>query len=297
MSEFKFACPVCGQHITADSDAAGTQIECPTCFQKIVVPQGPTSGDSKFILSATQVGKARPISTPAVGATQVSRPNYIPVLIPILLVLALGALAFVFRAKLFRSAAKDAAQTVVQTTSAPARPRPKVFHPIPTNIVWTLNLADAVIPESTVAGSLRGKGFLCERAILTGGNLMLRQGTGPVADLAVNMQLFAKTGEELSGKTIEIAPEREPPEPKVILRWRDEAGKGKSKSFPTGYLLRLVFGQPNGGKMPGKVFLALPDQDHSVLAGTFLAEIRKPAPPKPPKQPGRPKAPPKSPTP
>ena len=43
MSEFKFACPVCGQHITADSSTSGGQIECPTCFQKIVVPQAPAS--------------------------------------------------------------------------------------------------------------------------------------------------------------------------------------------------------------------------------------------------------------
>src|SRR3954466_13169488 len=61
MSEFKFACPVCGQHITADSSNSGGQIECPTCFQKIIVPQAPSSADSKFILSAAQVSKPRPI--------------------------------------------------------------------------------------------------------------------------------------------------------------------------------------------------------------------------------------------
>ncbi len=41
MSEFKYACPVCGQHIKCDSSQSGTQMECPTCFQKIVVPQAP----------------------------------------------------------------------------------------------------------------------------------------------------------------------------------------------------------------------------------------------------------------
>src|SRR5712672_2412427 len=62
MSEFKFACPVCGQHITADSSTSGGQLECPTCFRKIVVPQAPTAGDSKFIISAAQVAKPRPAS-------------------------------------------------------------------------------------------------------------------------------------------------------------------------------------------------------------------------------------------
>src|SRR5215831_6637256 len=60
MSEFKFACPVCGQHITAAANASGTQLECPTCFQKIVVPQAPSSPDNKLILSASQVSKPRP---------------------------------------------------------------------------------------------------------------------------------------------------------------------------------------------------------------------------------------------
>ena len=52
MSEFKFACPVCGQHITADSANSGGQLECPTCFRKIVVPQAPEAADPKFILAA-----------------------------------------------------------------------------------------------------------------------------------------------------------------------------------------------------------------------------------------------------
>ncbi len=54
MSEFKFACPVCGQHITTDSGSSGKSIECPTCFRKIVVPQAPASEETKLILSAAQ---------------------------------------------------------------------------------------------------------------------------------------------------------------------------------------------------------------------------------------------------
>ncbi len=41
MSEFKYACPVCGQHIKCDSSQGGSVMECPTCFQKIIVPQAP----------------------------------------------------------------------------------------------------------------------------------------------------------------------------------------------------------------------------------------------------------------
>ncbi len=39
MSEFKFACPECGQHIAAEESCGGTQIQCPTCQAAIFVPR------------------------------------------------------------------------------------------------------------------------------------------------------------------------------------------------------------------------------------------------------------------
>ena len=61
MSEFKFACPVCGQHMKCDSSQGGSVMDCPTCFQKITAPQAPASDDQKFILTGTQVtGNASP---------------------------------------------------------------------------------------------------------------------------------------------------------------------------------------------------------------------------------------------
>src|SRR5437899_1810004 len=106
MSEFKFACPVCGQHITADSSTSGGQLECPTCFQKIVVPQAPSSADSKFILSASQVGKPRPLPTDTLNGSSTPKPssNAVPVLITVLVLLgAAGAAAFFFKDKIFKS--------------------------------------------------------------------------------------------------------------------------------------------------------------------------------------------------
>lgn len=39
MSEFKFACPNCGQHLLGDVGYAGRQMTCPTCKVVFVVPQ------------------------------------------------------------------------------------------------------------------------------------------------------------------------------------------------------------------------------------------------------------------
>ncbi len=45
MTEIRFSCPGCGQHMSCDEPWAGHQIECPACHNTIVVPQvrGPSS--------------------------------------------------------------------------------------------------------------------------------------------------------------------------------------------------------------------------------------------------------------
>ncbi|MGD0413006.1 MAG: hypothetical protein ABSC18_15050 [Verrucomicrobiota bacterium] len=43
MSDFKFACPACGQRIAATDDYAGYQINCPACQAAIVVPANPAA--------------------------------------------------------------------------------------------------------------------------------------------------------------------------------------------------------------------------------------------------------------
>jgi DNA-directed RNA polymerase subunit RPC12/RpoP len=291
MSEFKFACSVCGQHITADSSTSGGQLECPTCFQKIIVPQAPTQADSKFILSASQVSKPRP--SQAFSDSDPNRPIGRRTAVPIggaLLLLALcgaGAAVFVFREKLFKSGegSKSARDS---SPKAKGAARSAVVYPIPTNISWTMNITNAILPEANAAGSVNGAGFYCEKATLQGGNLTLRQGRTWPPDIGVSVQLFAHQGEELSGKTVQIGPEQQPPLPKVVLRWKDENEVAVTRNVPAGYALKVVFGEASGGRMPGRLYLSLPDEAKSFVAGSFDAEIRKANPPKP-KQPKVPK--------
>ena len=54
MNDFKFYCPVCSQYIHSNPAMAGNAMECPTCFQPIVVPQPAASDDPKCILTATR---------------------------------------------------------------------------------------------------------------------------------------------------------------------------------------------------------------------------------------------------
>jgi len=62
MSEFKFACPVCGQHITCDSGSSGTPMDCPTCFRTLVVPRASDNAPANLVLTAA-LFQSRPATT------------------------------------------------------------------------------------------------------------------------------------------------------------------------------------------------------------------------------------------
>jgi len=286
MSEFKFACPVCGQHLTADSSTSGGQIVCPTCFQKIVVPQAPTSADTKLIVSAAQVAKPRPASPDAAPSLAPMQPsshrNSIPALIALLVVLgAAGAAVFHFRDRLLAALRRLAPAETNTVVSQPATPAPvNPTHPVPTNFSWTLELTNAVIPGTPAAGEIHGRGFACEKAVLHGGLLLFGQGTAPAWDLGFGVDLVARQSEELSGRTIEIAPDQTNA-PRVGWRWKNDQQQPATQIISNGYLLKVTFGQATKGYMPGKIYICLPDADKSFAAGTFDAEIKKPLQPKP----------------
>ncbi len=193
---------------------------------------------------------------------------------------AVGGALFVFRDRILKAvrAPAPAGTNALPQPVAPVALNTK--YPIPTNITWTLDLTNAVFPETTAAGSIHGSGFLCERAILQGGRLSLLQGKTSPWDLAIVVNLFARQGEELSGKTVQIPSDR-PRAPHVVLRWKDEQQQVRSDTISSGYALNVVFGGATNGRMPGKIYICLPDETKSFVAGTFDAEIKKAPPPKP----------------
>ena len=103
MSEFKFACPVCGQHMMCDDSHAGAVMECPTCFQKIVAPQAPPAPDARLILTGTKY-VAKPLPKPLAGAAdRFKSPGHkaLPIwLFLIILALLAGGAWYLFRGQL-----------------------------------------------------------------------------------------------------------------------------------------------------------------------------------------------------
>ena len=281
MSEFKYACPVCGQHIKCDSSQSGTTMECPTCFQKITAPQAPKTDDPKFIITGTKVGE-RPI--PAAVADSGAAPTPIPeksfpgpaiIFIVLFCVAAVGL--FAFHGKIFKSTGGQGAPGTSPSqkpVKPPPPPKPVVVAPPANDTNWMLDLAAVTIPDSTAAGRVHGRDFICDRAILQGGTLTLRGAT----DLGATINFGGVLPEALAGQSINVATNAEKAA-RVILRWKED-NLSLRENFTNGYALRIEFGLLDNNHLPGKVYLCMPDAEKSYLLGTFTVEVRKPKPKK-----------------
>jgi len=292
MSEFKYACPVCGQHIKCDSSQAGSVMECPTCFQKITVPQAPTTDDQKFIITGTKVGE-RPAATVPEDRVLVAPEKHLPVAVVILLILVLvlaaGAAIFLFRGIVSKtitaatptnqvaSGSGEGSTTPAtnQIRTKPAPPPPLVAPPA-NDTNWMLDLETAAIPDSTAAGRIHGKDFIVERAILQSGALTLRAGRGGPVEFGVIINFGGAAPESLAGQLLDITTNADKAAG-VMLRWKDDDQQSKV-TVTNGYALKLVFGRLSGNHLPGKIYLCAPDETKSYIAGTFNADIRRPRP-------------------
>lgn len=282
MSEFKFACPVCGQHITCDSGSSGSPMACPTCFRNLVVPQATTPGASTLVLSASEV-QTRTTPLPGNGgARAVPKKEFPWAALALGLVVCTAAIAaFVFRARIL-SAYQQAVR--VATNAPPSAPKPDVAAVPATS--WTLNLAEAKIPTATAAGQINGQSLTLPGATVVSDLLILWPGTTwpPDAGMALSLSQFVKTAEDLADKTIIIEATRTNA-PRMLLRWKDEQGQSVTRDFHQGYALRVEFGSLAGTRLSGKIYVAAPDEAKSYVAGVFELEIRKPSSPKPKPQP------------
>jgi hypothetical protein len=132
MSEFKYACPVCGQHMQCDSSQAGSVTECPTCFQKITAPQAPATADPKFIITGTKVGERPAPTVPEYRAVEPEK-NF-PMVLVVALVILIGiavAAIIVFRGHIFKSGVPFAStnQLASKSESVPGRPAANQLSP------------------------------------------------------------------------------------------------------------------------------------------------------------------------
>ncbi len=279
MSEFKYACPVCGQHIKCDSSQAGSVMDCPTCFQKITVPQAPASDDQKFILTGSKVTEKK-VSVPvAAGGVAVPEKKFPAVILALVLVAGVaGAAVFAFRGKIFKSSGAGAPTNPVATSGAGTQPKkPPLVAPHASDSNWMLELGTNAIPDAPVAGRIHGQDFIVERASFQNGLLTLRQGTRGPVEFGVQVNFGGAPPESLAGKNLNILADTNK-SARVTLHWKDDAGAAQKISWDINYAMRLEFGDIAKGKLPGKIYLCTPDPEKSYLLGSFNAAIIKPKP-------------------
>jgi DNA-directed RNA polymerase subunit RPC12/RpoP len=272
MSEFKYACPVCGQHIKCDSSQSGTVMECPTCFQKIIVPQAP-EGEQTFILTGTKVGGERPLPKTLEANPIAPRPaaGISGVIVVLLIIIGIAAaVGFVYRGTIFKSSTPTNGGTTNQTSQAHEQ-KPLPPAPLANDTNWTLALKGVAIPDSTAAGRVEGLDFICDHATLQGGLLTLHYG-----DTSLAINFTGATAQMLSEKTINVATNATAAA-RVTLRWKD-GDRSEHETFTNGYALLLNFGEATNNRISGKIYLCTSDEEKSYVAGTFKADIRKPRP-------------------
>lgn len=290
MSEFTYACPVCGQHIKCDMSQSGSKMECPTCFQTILAPDVSPMHDPKFVIMGTKVGE-RPIPTAVTTSGTPTAPapakkSPVAVVVLVVFIFAAGAAVFMFGRKIFKFDGGQTSRTATEAVPAKNHHPQKTQTPAPPSVValpaddanWMLNLGAVTIPDSTAAGRVHGQNFNCDRAVLQGGMLTLRVGARGAPDFGMVINFSGVPAEALAGQTINVATNADKAAG-VTLRWK-EGDLSLRENFTNNYAMRLEFGQIADNRMPGKIYLCLPDGQKSYVAGTFNAEIRKPRPPK-----------------
>ena len=289
MSEFKYACPVCGQHMKCDSSQSGTVMECPTCFQKITAPQAPENDDSKFIITGRKVGD-RPIPAAVADSKRAPTPapqakSSLPIMALIILLCAAAVALFAFHGSIFKFAGGPAPEPVPspapKPVSLPLPPPPKPVYVAPSanDVFWMLNLDAATIPNSPAVGRIHGQDFIVNHADFRNSTLILRSGVEGLLDNGIAFDFGGAQAEALVAQSINVSTNNEATA-HVTLIWRNNANAGRI-IFNRGYAMRLEFGVLMNNHLPGKIYLCTPDAEKSYLLGTFDAEIHRPRMPKP----------------
>ena len=96
--------------------------------------------------------------------------------------------------------------------------------------------------------------------------------------------LHPKAGESLTGQVWTVSKDMKGAGvPQVTKRWKTNPKFAPQRTiFSTGYAMKLEFGAAGEGEIQGKIFIALPDPEKSVVAGVFkaatsLANVANPA--------------------
>lgn len=174
------------------------------------------------------------------------------------------------------------AQVFILTNSAASSPTPEHVETATNETVqassstgpgpgWTMDVTHATIPDDTASGEIHGTDFQLKRVLFRNGNLRLISSDGQ------DSVLIRSLGDSIANRTLELQTASGNDPPKIEIDWKEGEEK-KSQTFQNGYALELKFDNARGRRIPGHIYLCLPDDSKSYLAGTFTIVLPKPRP-------------------
>lgn len=309
MADLKFTCSHCGQDIECDELWTGHEIQCPTCQGQLVVPPKPDAPPHAALAAAkpnqprlsigqsqAQRSSAPPPPPPQALTYQQQLEQaklgkkgnpmkWVGIGAAVVILGVGGYFAYGPVSKWWAKrseAAKESSNTATQQVAsaaaaeaapaAPAAPAPEKELPAlpPT---WTLDLDKATIPNSKVSGVISGTNFVAETAMCTAEVLRLFQGASLSPDREILVYLHLNPGQSPTGHVWTVSQDmRDRSVPQVVKRWKTNPRYAPlSKAYSSGYAMKLQLGEITNGVLPGKIFVALPDTEQSVVAGVFNA--------------------------
>ena len=345
MSDMKFSCPQCGQHITCDELCAGREVACPGCQQTLVVPHvaptpaaPPTQPRITINRAAHQPApgppppRTMPVYQSASALQEEKRGGMKKAITIAVAVIAFGAGGYFGFHWLYQlqqktnekmaEAAKNSsggemAETAAIYKTLEATDPDKMHMPsysdstavglarraaanpnasdtsaaadepddaktlgndlpvVPAS--WTLDISTATTPEGRVNGAISGTSFVADiirfDTASTYQVLRFTQGSLASPDREVLVYLHLKTGVSPTGNTLLVTSDSHvATNPSIVKRWKtDPKFAPQSKTYATGYALKIEFTGLTPGVLSGKIYLALPDAEKTVVAGVFKA--------------------------
>ncbi len=284
MSEFTFPCPLCQQEIACDTQYRGQQLQCPICQGEITAPAAEEKKPAGSLAIKSSTGPKHAPTVPMLqkrvvvekksGAAKTA--GVAAGVLVVLAALVFGARYTPLKSHLPAFLGGETAPAVAASGQAAPTPEPAAVPPPPPPppvLVWMTNLTEAVIPTNAAYGTITTNEFKHEIARVDNGILALRMGTNVMPDMELGVFFGMKPGETLTGKTIDVTPQSRVA-PRVWKKWKVEGKTAlQQKVYSKGYAMKLQFGEVSEDKVPGKLYLCLPDEEQSVVAGSFIASV------------------------
>jgi len=174
----------------------------------------------------------------------------------------------------------EKADVETKSDSAPNSNTTSESKPEPIKFVHEMDPAKHIVPSAMVTGAAGGVAFKPE-ALIEGDELIfqtMKAGTS-VPDHEIRLKLESSANPHpFESRKLTISQDMPvgPEVPEILV----SSANGKPNLFPNGYALTLELGVRQEWKVPGKIYLCIPNEEKTILAGVFIASYpRQPTEP------------------